>query len=437
MGTRHSGGKVAAKVTGALSLDEGLRDLTGDVTWTWPVRARTCDLVLDVVANTPTTAANGTWVAVDAVDVGGAAVAVHPDASMPAGARTSRLVGKLPNCLDAGSALTVDVRFRAHAGAGGNERIGARRSGAAVSWWGSVIPRPARQTKDGWFSPVVVWHKGEAEVSETFDIVDLDVLTPAWATLAAQGVQRRPSSAAGGRQSWRVNANPVRDVAFVVGDLIEARAGQDGCQARAVAPARSGISVTRVAAEAAHALSVLKDTFLFCPYATTTVAAVQDGYGGMEFPGLVVISEHDPLTSPRLVAHEIGHQYFYGWNGSDPGRHPWLDEAFATWAESLVNPETAADLRARSWPPGSAKVVGKPMEYFNDHPDDYSSGVYARGAAAIIEARDAAGAKKFDTAMRDWLAECGLRICGPDDLLAALKHAAPAAIPALKDAGAF
>ena len=38
-----------------------------------------------------------------------------------------------------------------------------------------------------------------------------------------------------------------------------------------------------------------------------------------------------------MVTHELAHMWFYGLVGDDQELHPWLDEAFATFAEELVD----------------------------------------------------------------------------------------------------
>lgn len=424
------GGKTADRqVTGWVSLDASLRDLTGDVTWAWPVTTTTCDVALEVPANTTPSARNGTWVSVDEVTVNGDEIDVVLDAA------GTRLTGKLDGCVEPGDRFEVGVRFRGYAGTGGNERIGFHRS---TSWWGSVIPRPAWSTPDGWFEPLAVRDKGEALTSPVFEVVNLDVSLPASATLVAQGEPQR-GPVTGDRVTYRVADPGVRDVAFAAGYLSTARVGAPGCEVEAAVPAGPGSTqrARRVAAEGLHGLRALKKLFRFCPYPLTKVVAVQPGYGGMEFPGLVVVAEHDPARQPRLIAHEMAHQFFYAFLGSDQGRHPWLDEAFATWGESLINPATGRDLDNRTWPADADGRVGRPMSYWNDHPQWYSTAVYARGASAIREARTVAGPARFDEALRNWAAECGQQICGPGRLRAALEATAPAAVKVLGQAGAW
>lgn len=71
------------------------------------------------------------------------------------------------------------------------------------------------------------------------------------------------------------------------------------------------------------------------PYKNITVV---DGYfrGGMEYPNLVIIGQgEDRITRmfEMIIAHEIGHQWFYGILGSDEINEAWLDEGFTVYTE--------------------------------------------------------------------------------------------------------
>ncbi|MFL5319293.1 MAG: M1 family aminopeptidase [Myxococcaceae bacterium] len=102
------------------------------------------------------------------------------------------------------------------------------------------------------------------------------------------------------------------------------------------------------------------------PYKTLRVveAPLTDGAGGMEFPGLVTVASFlyspniNPLAAMGLpiqalpggssmmkemmgsmleftVAHEVAHQYFAGLVGSDPIKHPVVDESLAQYSALL------------------------------------------------------------------------------------------------------
>ena len=102
------------------------------------------------------------------------------------------------------------------------------------------------------------------------------------------------------------------------------------------------------------------------PYKTFRIieAPLQDGAGGMEFPGLITVATflYEAQKNPAAafgpyaslmamggmgnemlaamldftVAHEVAHQYFAGLVGSDPILHPVVDESLAQYAALLV-----------------------------------------------------------------------------------------------------
>lgn len=61
--------------------------------------------------------------------------------------------------------------------------------------------------------------------------------------------------------------------------------------------------------------------------------------GGMEYPGIVTIGDvskdFDAVDNAIIIAHEIGHQWFYGVVSNDPYLDAWVDEGITEFASSL------------------------------------------------------------------------------------------------------
>jgi hypothetical protein len=69
------------------------------------------------------------------------------------------------------------------------------------------------------------------------------------------------------------------------------------------------------------------------PYDVATVVHGPQSFGGgLEYPTITVIS---PVTSAKeldgTIAHELGHNWFYGILGSNERDHPWMDEGMNTF----------------------------------------------------------------------------------------------------------
>ena len=69
-------------------------------------------------------------------------------------------------------------------------------------------------------------------------------------------------------------------------------------------------------------------------HATAVDGALSAG-GGMEYPNITVIGEMgDTITLDRVIAHEVGHNWFYGMLGSNERDHGWMDEGINSFNEN-------------------------------------------------------------------------------------------------------
>ena len=72
------------------------------------------------------------------------------------------------------------------------------------------------------------------------------------------------------------------------------------------------------------------------PYNVVTAVQGPEGFGGgMEYPTITVIS---PEANEKLldftIAHEVGHNWFYGILGTNERRHAWMDEGINTFYDN-------------------------------------------------------------------------------------------------------
>ena len=163
------------------------------------------------------------------------------------------------------------------------------------------------------------------------------------------------------------------------------------------------------------------------PYETLTVALLPDYGGGIEYPSLIL----QATPSPQVLVHEVAHMWFYGMVGNSQFRDPWLDEAFASWAEALVDGHAGLvdeDALALDGPGRrrDGRLPGPRATYFRV--------VYDKGGAALLAAREAAGAEAFDAAIRCYVDASAWSIATPDDLGRALADL-PEALAVLNTAG--
>ena len=82
-----------------------------------------------------------------------------------------------------------------------------------------------------------------------------------------------------------------------------------------------------------HAIHYYSDLVGEYPYSIVSVVQGPASFGGgMEYPTITVISPGEDLkTLDNTIAHEIGHNWFYGILAANERDHPWMDEGINTF----------------------------------------------------------------------------------------------------------
>jgi hypothetical protein len=400
------------------TLDDDLRTVTGTEKVTFTPDLATDELVFRLVPNAPD--AGPDELTVDAVR--GTTVATSgyedADADAPGGLYVVHLRGELA----AGESTEVELDFTLRVAGGDFDRIGAADG---VTWWGSGAPLLAWEPGVGWARDPFVDVLGETATSPAADTA-ITVSAPEDLAVLMTGDQEAPSAARHGRRTWTSSEPAARDVAVAVGEFTtRQRETSDGVRVTA-GSLQGNADATKLADDTVAAIENLEHFLGPFPYATQTIIGLPDYGGGIEYPSAVL----EASPADVVLAHEVAHMWFYGMVGNSQFRDPWLDEAFATWAESVADggpsfPD-ALDL------PGD---VGRPMDAWPDA-EQYFATVYGKGASALLEARKRAGAEKFDAAIRCYVDANAWSIATPEDLAAALAGL-PEALGVLVDAGAL
>ncbi len=172
------------------------------------------------------------------------------------------------------------------------------------------------------------------------------------------------------------------------------------------------------------------------PYPSLCVAETPlGGYGGMEYPGFVMIDTLQFQAGGALeyvVAHELAHQWWYAQVGNDEVRSPWLDEALTEYTAMLYFErergeevfEQMLEQRVESanrltLPSGSTIASG--IDRF-DSLWEYSMAVYLRGAGMFHGLRLALGEEVFLSALRTYLEKHRYGIATREDLVDAFNQ---------------
>jgi hypothetical protein len=323
--------------------------------------------------------------------------------------------------IKSGTTVQAELAFKLKIGTNSFDRFGS--SGKFV-WFASAHPLLAWERGYGWHTEPMIQFTAESATSEAAK-TDLTVTAPAADVILASGLPADPGPATGGRKTWHSTVDAARDVSVAAGPFVIKDATVNGVKVRVGASDTGGAD--EVMTDEQLAITELAKRFGPFPFPTLSVALLPVPGGGIEYPSSILL-----LGSSRLVTvHETAHQYFYAMVGDSQAEHAWLDEAFASYAEQLINNDAppASDLNL----PGA---VDKPTADYGDQEGLYYSITYDKGAAALHAARAAAGSDKFDAAMRCYVNTNAWRVAEPADFAAALKDL-PAAVTVLRKAGAL
>ena len=345
----------------------------------------------------------------------------------------------------AGQSVASDLDFTLRLPPSFVDRLG---SDGHTAWWGTGFPLLAWVSGAGWVRTPGVSTLAEMAVSEAAR-TDVTVTAPTADTVLSNGTPSPPVAVSAGRRSWHFVSGTARDVVVAVGRLsvitasvpvasgVAGAAGASGKVAVRIgmAPGLDG-APEQVLAEVARALPLEVARFGPYPYSDLTIAVLPGLDGtGIEYPGMFLLGDSGDQS---VVTHELAHMWFYGLVGDDQELHPWLDEAFATFAEELVDAQLFGGAPANPDPAGftDPRPVDSPVSAFISDPSGYDTVVYFKGADALLAARQQGGAATFDAALRCYVKAHAWQVATTADVAAALSSM-PAAVAVLRAAGAI
>lgn len=399
-----------------------------------------CELIFRAWPNKPATANSGSSLVVTDASVDGETVEpVVESAGAPRGAPGTLVTLPLPECIDAGTTVNAELAFEVTLGRGVDERVGRSRF-YEMAWLGTAYPLLAWESGRGWATDPALPVSGETATSEVFELRALDVVAPSEFTVLGTGEAAGAKEDAGtGLTTHRFTAPAVRDVTVTVGALDVLTTEVDGVRVHLGAPIGSGQPLSVWSDEIAWSLVAVSEYLGPYPYSDLWASVIPDQTDGIEFPGAVQFGDFSPTRSDWIITHEVAHMWFYALVGNNQAKDPWLDESFASFVEAVVHDSGGDPEPSGAFSGSVAGELGQPMDYWTEfrRPSNaYVDGVYVAGSDALIEARQAAGADAFDSALRDYLTENAQQIATPSDVAEAFADL-PAALRVLEDAGAL
>jgi len=187
---------------------------------------------------------------------------------------------------------------------------------------------------------------------------------------------------------------------------------------------------------ASQAMDLFTD--IYGPYHLEQLSLVSaDFLHNMEMDGMVLLSSrvidfYDNTAENNLtilVPHELAHQWFYSQVGNDQALEPWLDEALATYSESLFYERYYPELVDWWW---DNRVYAHPHGGDVDNSiyeagtyEIYRGSVYLRGAIFLHDVRITLGDMAFMSAIRSYIEQNHQKIASKSDILAVFQAANP------------
>lgn len=312
-----------------------------------------------------------------------------------------------------------------------NHRTGIARNAVNL---GNFYPVLCAYTTEG-FAEHPYISCGEPFVSECADY-EVTLTVPEKYKAAASG-ELIKESVAGGNAIYSYSLQNARDFAIVLSDKFEVLSRtESGVQVNYYYYSDTNPQTSLTVA--AESLSYFSKTF--GNYAYPTLSVVQTGFcqGGMEYPGLTMISDEcDAATALYTIVHENAHQWWYAAVGNDQFNCGWQDEGLAEYSSLMFFENTPGYGMTRTGMLGSATkayrafysvynqifgdadtTMNRPVSaYLSDY--EYVNIAYNKGLLLFEAVRNACGDEAFKSALKDYYSNYKFRIAPPEGLVAA------------------
>lgn len=217
------------------------------------------------------------------------------------------------------------------------ERLGHDQGNYYISWW---YPKLSVYDQKGWHSDVA--HAfGASEPYEDFAHYSVELTVPNQMVVGATGQLYRETVNTDGTKTLTYIAEKVHDFAWVADARYQAETVQwEDVTITSLYFPEDATAGKRAAQYAKDAIEYFSTRFGRYPYPNFTVAEIR-GFGfAMEYPQIIqqsyVLYRFLELFTviDSVTAHETAHQWFYGLFMNNQLEETWLDEGFATFAQT-------------------------------------------------------------------------------------------------------
>ena len=158
------------------------------------------------------------------------------------------------------------------------------------------------------------------------------------------------------------------------------------------------------------------------PYNLVQVIQGPESFGGgMEYPTITIISAGGTAQNlDATIAHEIGHNWFYGILGSNEREHPWMDEGINSYYENKYSTEKYKKLSQAdrfSFETKAAVKTDQPIELSSEKFSaiNYGGSVYYKTCIWMKYLESVVGPEAFNKAMQEYFRQWQFKHPQPED----------------------
>ncbi len=158
------------------------------------------------------------------------------------------------------------------------------------------------------------------------------------------------------------------------------------------------------------------------PYSIVQAVQGPESFGGgMEYPTITIISPGiDGKSLDKVIAHEIGHNWFYGILASNERTHPWMDEGINSYYDALYSDGKygkQAQLERIAFETKAVTKTDQPIELSSERfsASNYGLVTYYKTAEWIRYLESELGTDAFMKAMQEYYRRWQFKHPQPED----------------------
>lgn len=308
--------------------------------------------------------------------------------------------------------------------------------------------------------------QGDQDFSEV-SLYNVTLTLPAGAQAATSGSQVSNTQNSDGAATERFVTGPMREFTMVISDKFKlANADANGIKVNSWYLAGDDTYGQNVATYTANAVKIYSQLYGAYPYKEIDAVEVPlgNGAGGIEFPGLVMLDSHlynanagsqstggfslglgEDRVLEFTTVHEIGHQWFYGMVGSNPGRYAFLDEGLVNYTAAIYFEKQYDEATFKQqfdlWCVlpyqvevqmlGGDDVLYQPTAHWNNSEEGYGAIVYGKGPLFFHVLRQQLGDNTYFKGLQLYWQTYKYGLATPERMIAAFEQASGQDLTAL------